>query len=209
MSRSFVLIVLSLGVGVTSASAAVIHADFAFVGNGDTLPLFDDFDNEVLDSPPWSVLSGSPGPESGTELELHDGDLITASAEVDPLLGVFAGVFLSLTEFSAGSATSLLMYGEDPGDFLGLLVLPDAVMMGDESGVLSAIPLDPAGVAALYIDIGTNGVVTGVVNSTVVFSGPHDFTPSGDIGIAVAPEPGAAAMVTVLLAARLMRRRRR
>lgn len=208
MKKLLVFVVGALVCGVCTASfaATIVELDAVVVTNGAPI-LVDDFDNGMLDSPPWIPI-GSPGPESGTILSMGPGDMIIAPLSVDPAFDVSASVILGLSDFPAGSSASLLLLGPDD-DVLNLIVLktPTAIALYHGIIPLGFIPFTASAVA-LTLTSGADGTVSADVNGSNFFIGPVDFGPVTGVAVLVLPEPATLALVGIGVAILGVRRPR-
>jgi len=205
MTTRFASLFLCAMLGVASASATVVDADFLIAYDG-AVPVFGDgFDSAALQSPPWNVISGAPGPQTGGFLELHGGDLllapITVSGQGDTTL-IFQG---NLTDFPADSSLTLLLFGTEPGDFLGVTISPTSAVLGNESGPLGAILVNPGATSLISLTYSANGDASGTLDGVPIFFGPDSFRMASAVGILVTPEP--AGILAALLGTALLRRR--
>lgn len=197
----------------TSVSAStVIGLDFVAVENG--APVFvDDFDNGVLDQPPWFIATGAPGPEAGTTLQMQGGDTILAGlGGLNPALDTVVQAQADLLSFPADSLMSLLLFDDTAPipQALVLAVIPDAAFLVDGIGTLLGYEaLDPGSTASLSVTVGANGVVSASVNTTPIFCDEFAFGMVSGIGIAVIPEPATLVLLGAGLAGLALRRRNR
>ncbi len=193
--------------GVASASATVVQADFVIAFDG-AVPVFGDgFDAAGFQSPPWSVVSGAPGPQAGGLLDLHGGDMILApvavSGQNDTTL-VFQG---NLADFPADAGLTLMLFGQQPGDFLSITVTPTAAVLSNEAGPLGAILATPGATTQLSLTYSTTGNASGTLDGAPIGFAADSFAPASAVGILVTPEPaGILAALTGLV---LIRRGRR
>jgi hypothetical protein len=204
--------VLTLAAVVMSAAplmAAQIEVDFVIVNN--PVPVFgDDFDNGSLDSPPWTVLQGTPGPETGTTLEMHDGDLIFTGVVVDSEEDYGADALFNLTDFGPNATLSMIMFGTDPGDQFVVTIVPDNAFVVNEGGdLLGVAAVDTSGSALLNVNITPTGNITASYNGGEIFNGSDAFSTLAGIGISVTPEPATAGLLAIGGVASLFRRGRR
>ena len=194
------VVALCLLSAVSTAEAALVEADFV-IALDDSVPcLGDHFDNGVLDSPPWYIAGGSPGPETGTTLAMDVGDKIVTSLWVDPLTTIEAQAEFLLTDFPADTSAALWLYGETAGDALAIAVVNEGALFYDETGVLALYafdPFDPDPRVNLDIVVEPDGTVIGSVNGITFFNEINVFTPCTGMGLSVMPEPGSLALLAV------------
>ena len=190
------------------AHATLVNADYAVALNGG-VPIFGDtFDGATLNSPPWVVASGSPGPVSGGFLSLHGGDTILAGVPYNPIVSQQVQASLDLASFGPGSVASLLLLGGQPNEVFSLSVVPGLIgIFSDASGPLAFVPVTGASAYVLDITVDPAGGVNATINNDVVFAGgAHPFTATA-IGLSVVPEP--ATVVMLIAAGAFIGRRRR
>ncbi len=200
--------VLVCALGITTANAAaIIGADFVTLFDGANAVFGDNFNEPNLQTPPWIILSGSPGPGNGSTMEFHAGDAILAPVDVGGQNDVTMVFNANLGTFEAGSSLSILMFGRQPGDLLSLAITPDAAVVSNENGALGGLPINPGGLADLSLAISAAGNVTAFVNGTPVFSGTDTFTAASAIGIVLTPEPATALLAIGGLLFSIRRRR--
>jgi hypothetical protein len=179
--------------GLQSASATEIGLDLVLVANPDPIA-GDGFDNGVFDG--WVVVSGAPGPEAGTTLTMRGGDFILLGVPTNPLLDTSAFASMELTDFTAGSLASFLVFGDTPGELLSLGVVPGAAFLSDGLGaVLGIVALPPSPTANLLINIGANDSLVASVDGVVVYDQVLDFGPLTAVGISVVPEPATLGLL--------------
>jgi hypothetical protein len=198
------LVALTVGAALAGASGVTtVNGDSVVVLDGAT-PIFADlFDAPALQTPPWVVLSGAPGPQSGGLLELHAGDLIFAP--FTPGTGDTTVVFdAALADFGADSALTLLLFGQDPADLLNLTLTPTTAVLSNEAGVVSAVLLSPGATSSMVLTV-SGGNVGAAINGAPVFFGAEAFGPAVALGILVTPEP--ASLLALVGAMVLVRRR--
>ncbi len=91
-----------LTISVTAVAAPVVDVDYVIIENG-AVVFGDDFNNSLLDMPPWFVAAGTPGPEAGTHLTMGGGDVIaTGLGGLNPLLDSAAQMSADLVGLGAG-----------------------------------------------------------------------------------------------------------
>lgn len=195
MSRTITLAaVILLTAQSVSASGAAIGLDAVWASNGSVTWVADDFNDDVL-GPPWEVLRGTPGPESGTELEMHPDDVVFAPMLTDPQFGTIAAATISLTDFPVDSAAAMVLTGDEPGEFLALAVTPTAAALIDEEGLMVYTPLQPGATASMLMYLGAGSGLIAEVNDEEVFAGVYTLGAVTGIGVVMVPEPATAAIV--------------
>lgn len=213
MRSKILLALLTVVVGLQSASATEIGLDLVIVANPDPIT-GDAFDNGVYDVPPWATILGSPGPEAGETLALHHGDFIFQGLSTNPEALLSAYSLLQLTDFPAGSFASMILFGDEGGELLSLGVLPGFAVLTDGSGAtLGGVALPPSADADLLLVLGANGSIFASVDDVVVFDGAPEvlFGPVTGLGISVVPEPATLGLLVlgcVAMGARRLRRAR-
>ncbi len=201
----FAAIALASSVG----ASPVVDLDFIVLQHGGVAVFGDGFDSGVLESPPWYVVTGSPGPESGTTLTMNAGDMIvTTIAPLDPTLDLTILAGVNLTSFSGTVTASLILLGDEPGESLELAIVPLAAYLIQDG--ITTIGIGPAltfGSMFFEITLGASGNVNAEVNGITVFDNALDFGPLTGIAFGVIPEPSTLVLLGLGLAA-LVRRKR-
>lgn len=189
----------------TALGQPTVHLDLALVVANQSARLFDHFDDGMLDAD-W-VTMGSPGPESGTTLEMDAGDFIFQPLLISSRANWLSVATIDLTDFSEPTdAVFLLMTGR-AGDRLGLAITPQAAFVFDENGLLGGRLLNPGPRATLVLlHGGRTGRILAAVNSRTVFLGDPDFDLVTGIGIGVVPEPAGLLLFAVAALAAVRRR---
>lgn len=201
------LFVVAVALAVAApALATQIQADFVAVLNGGAAVFGDNFDNGVLDSPPWFAV-GTPGPESGTSLPMRGGDSITAGIQVNREFDVQGVAQLILDDFGAGSQATLILFGQAPGDQVSLTLIPGAAIFGDETGPLSVVAVPASNIPFLSILATPAGNLTATVDGVTVFDAPNIFSPASGISLTVVPEPATLGLLLIGATGLLIRRR--
>jgi len=182
--------------------ATLVEVDYVVVTNGG-VPVYGDlFDNGVLD-PPWTIASGSPGPESGTTLKMDAlplvGDFIVAPMlGIDPQLDTTIDMVLYLTDFPDYIYASLAMFGaQSAEESLWLTVTRGAAVLTDGMAAeLDRIVFFPGSAVNMAITSRADGTGMAVVNGQTVFDGPVDLGQVSGVGVlvGVVPEPVSAAI---------------
>ena len=213
MRLRIIFALLTVAVGLQAASATEIGLDLVLVANPGIIS-GDSFDNGSLDSPPWFVISGLPGPEAGTTLAMHHGDFIFQGLTTNPDAATTAFSLMQLTDFPAGSFASMIVFGDAPGELLSLGVLPGFAVLTDGSGTpLGSTALPASSSANLLLTVDPFGAVFASVNDVAVFGGPLGtgpaFGPLTGLGISVVPEPATLGLLDLGRLAMGVRRMRR
>ncbi|MBI4717868.1 MAG: PEP-CTERM sorting domain-containing protein [Planctomycetes bacterium] len=210
MKRALALALVCAAVDASLAFAGAgteVGLDLAVVNNGD--PVFvDQFDTGTLETPPWVVLTGTPGPESGSALAMRGGDFIALPVTLNPTVDSAIVAALNLTSFPAGSAASLVLFGDQPGELVTLTAAPGAVTLDEGGTPLANAGLPPLGAVALGLILEANGSLIAGVNDQILFHGPVAFGPITAMGVAVVPEPATLALAGLVVTVALARRRR-
>ena len=198
-------LVCALTVAVGQADT-LVNADYVVLFDGATAVFGDQFDTANLQTPPWIILSGSPGPGNGSTMPLHGGDSILAPVTVGGQNDVALVFNAELASFPTGSSLSILLFGQQAGDFLSLALTPDGAVVSNEAGALGGLPFAAGANALMSLSYSAAGIVTATVNGTPIFAGPDTFAPATAIGIVVVPEPATCLLVIGGLALGLRRR---
>ncbi len=179
---------------VSAESLALIDFVYADV-NGDPVT-GDHFDDGVLGAE-WFVASGTPGPESGSELGMNGGDLIVNTMSLGASLEDDVTVAALITEdLAADEFIFLVLYSEDREDWFSVGLTSEAIFTTDEN--LAPLSIDgyigPVVGFKLTLD-GATSVLTVTANDTVIYSDVPDIAGINEIGILVVPEPSAIALL--------------
>lgn len=199
MRSRIVLALMAVVVGLQTASATEIGLDLVLVFNPSPI-LGDAFDNGILDDPPWFIVSGSPGPESGETLEMHDGDTIFTSLVSNREVDLTAYSRMLLTDFPAGSFASMILFGPE-NKALSIGLTPGAAFLVDETGaILGSAVLPPSSEAELQLTLiphgpGLLGVTASVNDVTFTDALKVEFGAVTGLAINVVPEPATLGLL--------------
>lgn len=197
MQSRIILALLALAAGVPSASATLVGLDEVLVGNPNAIA-GDNFADGIFSTPPWFVVSGSPGPEAGETLTMHNGDKIYLGFTTNPTANTVAFSLMQLTDFPTGSFAEMILYGVQENDFLSLGVSPGLAVLRDGTGAtLGSVALPLSSVASLELTIVPFGHLSASVNGVSVYDEKpaQDFGEVTGLGISVVPEPATLGLL--------------
>lgn len=199
--------------GVMAFGAPAVRADriatvdFIFATSNATPFFGDHFDNGVID-PIWQVALGSPGPESGTTVDLNAGDLLVAPLSYDQNTDLMVASIMDLTDMEPGEVAAVVLYGANRGDILALILNNGTAVAVDETFAPLGVTNYVGTLAAVELGYAADGTFRALVNESLAFEGiPGGFGPVSEVGLLAVPEPATLGMVAAGLA--LLARRRR
>ena len=196
MQSRIILALLMLAVWAPSASAALVGLDTVLVGNPNIIA-GDDFANGVFGTPPWFVVSGSPGPEAGETLAMHNGDFIYLGFTTNPANNTVAYSLMQLTDFPTGSFAEMILYGV-LDESLSLGIEPGLAVLRDGTGaILGSVALPPSSEASLMLTVVPFGHLSASVNGFSVYDEKlaQDFGEVTGLSIRVVPEPATLGLL--------------
>lgn len=189
------------------AAAAAVDMDFVVVTSDGAAVFGDVFDDVALDTPPWIVVGGTPGPEAGGNLTLANGAAIATALGTDPTL--VTGVQSSFTTSGFGATDFINISFLDQQGVQAGVIIGDGFAFAFDSfnSPLGTFVAVPTGAVSLDMGLlGNNGNLTVNVNGTEVYNGGVSFGTVAALQIAVTPEP--ASFILLALSGLLIRRRR-
>jgi hypothetical protein len=193
------LALMAVVVILQSASATEIGLDTVLVFNPTPIAA-DAFNNDFFDAPPWVVVTGAPGPESGETLEMHDGDTIFIPLNSNREVDLTAYSHVLLTDFPAGSFVSMILFGPE-NKSISISMAPGAAFLVDETGaILGSAVLPPSSDANLQLTLIPHGPgLLGVTSSIhdVMFTNELkvEFGTVTGLAINVVPEPATLGLL--------------
>ncbi|NOT00366.1 MAG: PEP-CTERM sorting domain-containing protein [Phycisphaerales bacterium] len=205
-----ILSVLSLVTICTTAARAdrVAAVDLIFATSNGTPFFGDHFDNGVLE-PIWDVVAGSPGPETGTTLDLHGGDLLLAPLSYDPQTDLAVASMLDVSGMQPGDLAAVVLYGANRGDILAFILGNGTAFATDETFAPLGVTSYVGELAVVELNYDADGTFRAIVNGSSAFDGiPGGFGPVSEVGLLAIPEPATVTFMIVGLGLSALRRRR-
>ncbi len=206
MRIQYVLVFL-LAAGLRSASAeTVVRLDLAAVFVDGQVAFADDFDDEQLGAPPWLGVGDTPMTETGSAVEMREGNFIVAPVATNSAETTIAWTRMELTTFDEGSLASMVVLGDDDTSlFLG--VVPGFAFLADHAqGLLGLVPLPAAASVDLVLAVNEDGSALAIANEEVVYSGATGLAGFTGIGFVVVPEPSSFVIMGIGLSMCFARR---